>query len=425
MSTYLRKILLILLPVLLFLTFISTSFPTSTKAESKITEEIFVINKSDNLEMSCFNGHYYTAIGKSGKWKDAKAYCEEFGGHLATITSKEENDFIFSKLKALSISNCWIGATDSVKEGTWKWVTGEAFSYTNWMSGEPNKSGDGLQFYIKNGFWDDTDNTLSWILCEWDKNPLPYDAQFISCSKKELNGAMIYNNHLYKVFSEQKTWNDAKKYCNDLGGHLATITSQEEDKQLFKYSNIMGYNTILLGASDDEQEGTWKWVTGEPFDYTNFNSGEPNNSNNEDYLQYYTMSGGWNDTKQSSCVFLCEWSDVCIVGNELKLSHKYEKISEIGPTCQTEGLCVEKCARCSDKKETTFHTIACQYSEWKTVSGSVLFPPITKEKTCVYCGKTQKQKDYSYVWLTISVGAILIISTVKIVNYIKSKKANK
>jgi hypothetical protein len=33
-------------------------------------------------------------------------------------------------------------------------------------------------------------------------------------------------------------------------------------------------------------EGTWKWVTGETYSYTNWNSGEPNNAGNEDYVQF-------------------------------------------------------------------------------------------------------------------------------------------
>lgn len=36
----------------------------------------------------------------------------------------------------------WIGATDEITEGEFKWVTGETFSYTNWISGQPNNSGN-------------------------------------------------------------------------------------------------------------------------------------------------------------------------------------------------------------------------------------------------------------------------------------------
>ena len=32
----------------------------------------------------------------------------------------------------------WLGATDVVQEGVWRWITGEAWTYSNWLPGEPN-----------------------------------------------------------------------------------------------------------------------------------------------------------------------------------------------------------------------------------------------------------------------------------------------
>lgn len=37
-----------------------------------------------------------------------------------------------------------------------------------------------------------------------------------------------FNGHTYKFFSGSLTWAEAKQFCEDLGGHLATITSSEE-----------------------------------------------------------------------------------------------------------------------------------------------------------------------------------------------------
>ena len=52
--------------------------------------------------------------------------------------------------------------------------------------------------------------------------------------KKYLNGKLIssvpadafkYNGHSYKLFNDGMTWEDAKTYCESLGGHLAVITT--------------------------------------------------------------------------------------------------------------------------------------------------------------------------------------------------------
>lgn len=89
------------------------------------------------------NGHGYEAFGVEGgiTWEDAKAAAEAMGGYLATITSEEENDFI-SDVLGVGSTAYWLGgfqeAGTDEPNGDWQWVTGEAFSYTNWASGEPN-----------------------------------------------------------------------------------------------------------------------------------------------------------------------------------------------------------------------------------------------------------------------------------------------
>jgi len=116
------------------------------------------------------NNHWYQRFDTSMGWHTAKAFCEKRGGYLATITSKTENDFVWSKLasKATKPGNIWLGATND-KTGTevYQWITGEPWSYTNWGSGEPNNfqavaggSEKYLQFFnasiVASGKWNDS-----------------------------------------------------------------------------------------------------------------------------------------------------------------------------------------------------------------------------------------------------------------------------
>jgi hypothetical protein len=97
-------------------------------------------------------GHYYEAIyvapGGSGiTWDDAKAATESLSyngwrGYLATVTSQSENDFLVSTFGTATLHGYWLGgfqpAGSTEPDGNWQWVTGEAWSYTNWQPGEPN-----------------------------------------------------------------------------------------------------------------------------------------------------------------------------------------------------------------------------------------------------------------------------------------------
>lgn len=126
------------------------------------------------------NGHWYDLIPKSNlvnTWAFAKADAESKSitvdgeilfGHLATITSAAENDFIDNTLGGIG----WIGGfqdPDSASASAdWNWVTGEAWDYTNWEVNEPNdlgaasddplfkeNNGENILEIYSNGRWND------------------------------------------------------------------------------------------------------------------------------------------------------------------------------------------------------------------------------------------------------------------------------
>jgi len=81
-------------------------------------------------------------------WHDAKTYCEKLGGHLATATTAQENEFIYNQFGRDHV--VWLGATDEQEEGTWKWITEEPWEYESWFRNEPNNKGD-VEHYLALG----------------------------------------------------------------------------------------------------------------------------------------------------------------------------------------------------------------------------------------------------------------------------------
>ena len=123
---------------------------------------------ADSAKLS-FNGHGYQRFDTPMSWSAAKTLCETKGGHLATVTSQAENDFISANLRT---DNYWLGGTDEVTEGVWKWITGEPWSYTNWDVGEPNNIVANENYIVANtttSKWTDIRDIFSFLpLCEWD-----------------------------------------------------------------------------------------------------------------------------------------------------------------------------------------------------------------------------------------------------------------
>jgi surface protein len=101
---------------------------------------------------------YYYYPGNEMVWSEAQTYAEQYGGNLVSINSQEENDFITSKTNG----KIWIGLTDSDEEGVWKWSDDSEYDFSNWKSGEPNNSGNGIPCRPYGEDYVEIDNTGYW-----------------------------------------------------------------------------------------------------------------------------------------------------------------------------------------------------------------------------------------------------------------------
>lgn len=127
---------------------------------------------------------------------------------------------------------------------------------------------------------------------------------------------LTYNKHVYSIYNEMMTWKEAKAICETMGGHLATVTSVGEQQMI---ENLITGGTKAfyhIGGTDEVTEGAFKWVTGETFSYTNWDTGQPNNYDGvQDYMMVYNQTsnfGKWNDIasrhqdNMSVFGFICE-----------------------------------------------------------------------------------------------------------------------
>ena len=84
------------------------------------------------------NGHYYL-LSEAMTWAEAETLAVSMGGHLATIRSASENQWLFDTFLPLTGANqVFIGCSDLDVEDEWVWTSGEPMPYTNWASGQPD-----------------------------------------------------------------------------------------------------------------------------------------------------------------------------------------------------------------------------------------------------------------------------------------------
>ncbi|XP_031175117.1 ladderlectin-like isoform X2 [Sander lucioperca] len=91
-------------------------------------------------DWTSFGSRCFAFYGQPKTWIDAELFCQSAGGHLASIHSDAEHEFIRNNTNQVSSTdkNAWIGGFDAMKEGIWMWTDGSQFYYQSWGGGEPN-----------------------------------------------------------------------------------------------------------------------------------------------------------------------------------------------------------------------------------------------------------------------------------------------
>lgn len=118
-----------------------------------------------------FRGHRYLFLPRRLTRTKASALCRQLGGHLATITSRDENDFLFAQMG----NEYWFFPHIGLRRlgGKTAWETGEPVSFTNLGNSVGDQRLDGDFVFGLNGTWwviRDSWNVAPCII-EWDSDP--------------------------------------------------------------------------------------------------------------------------------------------------------------------------------------------------------------------------------------------------------------
>lgn len=114
------------------------------------------------------------------------------------------------------------------------------------------------------------------------------------------------NGHWYEFVSSTLDWSSAEAAAagrehDGMPGYLGSITSAEETAFVASiYPGSDAWIGFVQYDNSDEPSGNWEWVSGEATGYTNWDSGEPNNSGGEDCAELWTSGVYWNDINCSS-----------------------------------------------------------------------------------------------------------------------------
>ncbi|KAG2466118.1 MRC1 protein, partial [Polypterus senegalus] len=250
--------------------------------------------------------------------------CYEEGAQLVSIADEEEQSFLTGMVGKGSVDYAWIGLKeDGITNGEYRWFDMSPLTFVNWAANEPNDANGEeqcVQMSRHAGTWYDMNCgkiSAGYICKKYLGNhhtpPPPTQPWPGNCPKDWL----LFGNKcfLFKGKHEGKdefhaNWSYAQEWCEQHEANLAVIQNQYENDFVASYLEDIRF-PVWIGMSDILHEGKFAWRDGSQVTYTNWNTGEPNNSGDSGehcVMMFHSIreTGRWNDGGcESALGFVC------------------------------------------------------------------------------------------------------------------------
>ncbi|NXA31875.1 MRC1 protein, partial [Eudromia elegans] len=236
--------------------------------------------EKESTDASCKKGwrrykSYCYFIGfAQATFLEAKKNCEGEEGYLATVESRYEQAYLTSLVGLRPEKYYWLGLSHMEDQGTFRWVNGEAITFTHWDAAMPGKKPGcvAMRTSPTAGLWDvlDCETKQKFICKQWAKGatapPIPTTALVLTCPEGWVSNTI--SSSCFKCFYrdniEKKSWFESQHFCREIGGDLATINSQEESNLVSKALSACHFNEIWTGLFSLNPDEGFAWSDGSP-----------------------------------------------------------------------------------------------------------------------------------------------------------------
>ncbi|CAG0893831.1 unnamed protein product [Cyprideis torosa] len=222
------------------------------------------------------NGICYTKLSGTKSWHGGVQACKDLGGDMISVASQEEVDFLQGWSDAPS--EFWIGIKYNATTGRRSWTDGSPYSFEMFKEGllfdvDPQTAGNQRVFMKSKEQY-------------WERKADGSEEKGIICKSLAVDGSVcqtssgitrrLRNGICYTLLHTLKTWVNGETYCRGLGGHLLSVTSQDELEFLHLENNFpeYGINELWLGLRYNATSiGLKYWTDGSPYTFDAFLSG--------------------------------------------------------------------------------------------------------------------------------------------------------
>ncbi|NWH57209.1 MRC1 protein, partial [Geococcyx californianus] len=225
-----------------------------------------------------YAGHCYSIQREPKLWKDALTSCKEQDGDLASVHNIAEHSFVLSQLGYKPTEELWLGLNALKTHFYFEWSDKTPVMFTKWQRRHPTYT-SGLEHCVvmkgQDGYWatEVCDKQLGYI-CKKKPSSQSSEKETIEdpgCQK----GWKRYGFHCYFIGSTLVTFSEANKTCERSKSYLATVESRNEQAFLISLTGLRSEKYFWIGLSNTEEQGSFRWTTGETPLFTHWNTAMP------------------------------------------------------------------------------------------------------------------------------------------------------
>ncbi|XP_028282934.1 macrophage mannose receptor 1b isoform X2 [Parambassis ranga] len=231
-------------------------------------------------------------------WFEARDYCKAIGGDLLSIHSSAD-------LLVGRGGKAWIGLHIPESSTGFVWSDGSPVNFQHWQEGEPNNFNNAescAEFVIHNwdeeGSWNDLNcesfnDWLCQIRAGVTPNPPPNNT--MTEFNTTADGWLEWRGNQYFINRMSKSMEEARHYCQQRHGDLASINSKDENVFLWKQIS-RNYGSYYIGLSV-ELDGSFWWMDGTPVSFQRWDENQPDsNAFDENCVHMNYHMGFWHTT---------------------------------------------------------------------------------------------------------------------------------
>ena len=198
-------------------------------------------------DATTFSRPTYRRFPYAAVFDTARAVCQAAGGDLATVRDDLSAGRVAAACGMDAEDTCWIGLRAKSGAQSFRWVSGDgAVTRPQWASSGPTATGNCV--VVKGTEWSAESCTARRaFVCEFvGDDAMPRVPE----SMPRLVKKTVYGDF---------TYTEAKAYCRNTGGDLATFRTVTDYYDGFA---SLGQNMAWVGLDDIANEGTYVWADG-------------------------------------------------------------------------------------------------------------------------------------------------------------------